>query len=486
MAYNHGIRVLEQPTSVTAPIRGTAGLQVVIGTAPVNLAADPYSVTNTPILVYSFAEAAEALGYSDDFASYSLCEAIDASFRVTTVAPIVLINVLDPTVHVATMAAKSYTTVNGQITLDDTGVLADQLVVKYNSTTLVKDTDYVVTFDSDGHAVITIISVLTGASGGSVTLSVSGSRIDPSLVDKDDIIGGYDSSTGKETGLEVIRQVFPKLAMTPGLLVCPGWSSDPNIAAALAAKCEGINGVFRCECVVDLDSSSTGATKYTDVKSVKEASAMISPHMAVVWPCAKIGDKIYHGSSILAAYTAYDDAANDDVPNLSPSNVPIAISGICLEDGTEVIIDEQRANTLNAVGVCTFNSFQGWALWGNRTAAYPSSTDPKDSFFCIRRFFSWHGNSFILTYHQRVDSPMNYRLIEAIVDDENVRGNALVAQGKCAGLVMEYDPEENSVSDLINGSIRFHQRVTPFPPAEDILNTLEFDPSLLEAALGGE
>ena len=73
MAYNHGVRVQEQETSIVAPITGTAGLQVVIGTAPVNLAADPYAVTNVPIIAYSYKEAAQQLGYSDDFKKYTLC-----------------------------------------------------------------------------------------------------------------------------------------------------------------------------------------------------------------------------------------------------------------------------------------------------------------------------------------------------------------------------------------------------------------------------
>ena len=35
--YRHGIYVSEQETSMIAPLNGTAGLQVVIGTAPVHL-----------------------------------------------------------------------------------------------------------------------------------------------------------------------------------------------------------------------------------------------------------------------------------------------------------------------------------------------------------------------------------------------------------------------------------------------------------------
>ena len=36
--YKHGVYVTEQPTGVVAPVQSTAGLQVVIGTAPINRA----------------------------------------------------------------------------------------------------------------------------------------------------------------------------------------------------------------------------------------------------------------------------------------------------------------------------------------------------------------------------------------------------------------------------------------------------------------
>lgn len=46
--YRHGIYVSEQETSMIAPLNGTAGLQVVIGTAPVHLLADPAAAINKP------------------------------------------------------------------------------------------------------------------------------------------------------------------------------------------------------------------------------------------------------------------------------------------------------------------------------------------------------------------------------------------------------------------------------------------------------
>ena len=43
MAYRHGVYVSEVPSSVKAPLESDAGVQVVVGVAPVNLADDPYN-----------------------------------------------------------------------------------------------------------------------------------------------------------------------------------------------------------------------------------------------------------------------------------------------------------------------------------------------------------------------------------------------------------------------------------------------------------
>lgn len=486
MAYNRGVRVLENPTSLVAPILGTAGLQVIFGTSPVNLAQDPYACTNKPKLAYSFAEASAAVGYSDDFKNFTLCQSIDACFRVLNVAPIILINVLDPKKHKADFEVKTYKVQDSQVTIDIQGVLLDKLTVMNESTKLTEDIDYVATFDDSGYAVITLLP--TGAGATATELKISGTKIDPSMVTESDVIGGYNVSTGEEKGLELIRQVYPLFGMTPGIIVAPGFSKSPTVAAVIAAKCVNINGVFTCEAIVDLDSSPEGACKYTDVKTVKEKSGLVSVHLAVAWPMVRIGSKVYYYSAILAAMTAYTDATNDDVPNLSPSNKLFSVTGLCLDDeeNSEIVIDQQQANLVNSFGVITAINWNGYRTWGNNTAVYPASTDPKDRWFCCRRFFSWWGNSFILTYFQKVDSPANFRLIEAICDAENIRGNSYVAQGKCAGARIEYIEDENPVTDVMNGKLQFHQYLAPYPPAEDILNVLEFDPSMLSAALGGE
>ena len=486
MPYNHGIRILENPTSLAAPIIGLSAFQVVVGVSPVNLAEKPYESTNVVKFAYSLAEAGAAVGYSKNLKDYNLNQSISATFAKFAVAPIALINVLDPKKHKASIPKKSYNVDALQVTVNTEGVLLDTLVVENGETALQADVDYIAGFNDEGYAVITLLE--SGAGKDATALDISGDRIDPSKVTSADIIGGYDVSTGKESGLELIRRVYPLFGMVPGLVTSPGYSRDPAVASVMAAKCLKINGVFTCECIVDIDSTESGATKYTDVKTVKEKSGLVSEHMEPVWPKVRIGDEVYYYSAIYSALIAYTDAGNDNVPNLSASNKPLPITGLCLDDeaDSEVVIDQEQANVVNSFGVVTAINFNGFRSWGNNSAAYPQVTEPKDRWFCCRRFFSWWGNSFILNYFQKVDDPSNTRLIEALCDAENIRGNSYMAQGKCAGARITYLKDENPITEILNGKIQFRQYLAPYTPAEDILNILEFDPTMLEASIGGE
>lgn len=125
--------------------------------------------------------------------------------------------------------------------------------------------------------------MIAGGKGISATsLTVSGNVLDPSMIKKEDIIGAYNPSTGAETGAEVIRQVYPKLGIVPGLLIAPEWSQEPEVGVALAAKAALLNGVFKAMALVDLDT--TKATKYTDTKKVKEDSGFTSKFCYPLWP----------------------------------------------------------------------------------------------------------------------------------------------------------------------------------------------------------
>lgn len=487
MAYKHGVYNSEIDTSLTTPIQGSAGLQVIFGTAPIHLSADPAKAANTPMLCYSFKECQQAVGYSDDFEKFTICQSIDACFRVFNVAPVILVNVLDPsnTKHTTQNAEESCEVMDGQLFYEKPYVLLNTLTVKNGDAELVAGSDYTATHDDDGAGVV--ISLISQAAKEAESLTVASTSLNPDGVTKEDVVGGVDTVTGKETGLELVRQIYPKLGMTPGLLLAPGWSQDAVVAAALQAKVEAVNGVFDCNCILDIAADETGATVYTDVKTAKENMGARTNHGVALWPMVAVGEKIYYYSAMFGALVAYTDASNADVPYESPSNKDLRITATVLKDGTEVVLDQQQANdVLNANGVITAINANGFKSWGNNTAAYPSTTDPKDRWFAVRRFFDWDGNNFIRTYFQKVDKPGNKRLIQSIVDSQNIIGNGYVARDYCAGYRVEFRSDENPVTNLLDGHLTVHTYLAPYIPAEFIENIREYDVEALESAIGGE
>lgn len=484
MSYFHGVYNSEIDTSLTAPIQGSAGLQVIFGTAPIHLSRDPAAAVNKPMLCYSFSECQQSVGYSDNFKDFTLCQSIDACFRVFNVAPIILVNVLDPSkkAHTSDNEETQVPVADGQAVYTKPYVLLDTLVVKNGEKQLEQDMDYIAAHDDDGNVLITILSE---EDQKAENLTVSSKSLNPAGVTREDVVGGVDALTDKETGMELVRHIYPKLGMVPGLLLAPGWSGDAVVAAALQAKTEAINGVFVCNCLLDIPTDGEdGAAVYTDAKVAKEKMGASSNHAVALWPMVAVGDKIYHYSAMFGALTAYTDASNADVPYESPSNKDLRITATVLADGTEVVLDQQQANdVLNANGITTAINMNGFKSWGNSTAAYPSTTDPKDRWFAVRRFFDWDGNNFIRTYFQKVDKSGNKRLIRSIVDSQNIVGNGYVARDYCAGYRMEFLESENPATNLINGHLTVHTYLAPYIPAEYIENIREYDVAALEAAL---
>ena len=120
-----------------------------------------------------------------------------------------------------------------------------------------------------------------------------------------------------------------------------------------------------------------------------------------------------------------------------------------------------------------------YKAWGNRTAAYPTATDVKDSFIPIRRMFDWIGNTLVKSFWNRIDFPLRRRTIESIADSVNVWLNGLVAQDIILAGKIEYRKEENPYTSIIDGKFKYKVSITPPSPAEEIVFDLEYDPTVL-------
>lgn len=472
MAYYHGVKASEVATSVITPVSTTAGLPVVFGTAPVHLTSAPTAYVNKPVICYSYSEAVAALGYSTDWKKYTLCEAIYSQFQLYAVSPIVFVNVLDPAKHKQSIADSEVTVASKTATID-AAVLLDTLKVASTAGGEAANlgTDYTAAYNDDGQVVITVLT--DGALASATSVFVSYDAVDATAVTKDDIIGGTDSK-GNVTGLELINSIYSYLSLVPGMVAAPGWSHIPDVAAVMKSKALTINNLFRCIVLTDIDTKEV--TTYSDANAWKNNNNYTGTNQVVCWPCYTMGGKVYHASTHMMCAIGVMDAANDDVPYQSPSNVTAQITGLCLADGTEVILTLEQANLLNSQGICTALNFSGgWKLWGNYTGAYPSNTDVKDSFICVRRMFDWNIQTFILTYWQKVDQPLTRRFVKSLTDSEKIRLNGLVSRGYLLGADVKFLEAENPTTDMLQGIIRIHTYLTPPVPAQEIEDIMEYD-----------
>jgi hypothetical protein len=283
MPYEHGVYGSEVPTSIVPPVTVSAGLPVVFGTAPMHLATDPAAV-NKPVLCYTYAEAVAAFGYSDNWANYTLCEFIKSHFALFNVAPDVLVNVLDPATHKTAVTSETVTLTAGVGTINADVVLST-LVLKLVEAgqPLVKGTDYTAAFDDDGKVVITRLTTGT-IPAEQATLIATYDKLNPTAIVANDIIGGVDVTTGAYEGLELVNQVFPLFRLVPGMILAPGWSDDPEVAAVMVAKASNINGHFKCIALTDVPTDTV--KKYTDVAAWKNTNnymASISAGHISIW-----------------------------------------------------------------------------------------------------------------------------------------------------------------------------------------------------------
>jgi phage tail sheath protein FI len=486
--YKHGITTTRKATALSSPITSTANVTVVIGTAPVNMASDPYHAANVPIAAYSKADAIAKMGWSEDFAKYTIMQSVYAAFNVFAVAPLVAINVLDPnnTNHITAVVSTAYAVANKKATIAVEGILLDTIQVTNSdaSETLVYDTDYVTSFADDGTVIIGFTDAGAAKAGNSVLAAYT--KLNPEGVTYTDIIGGYNVSTRIKKGMEVIGDIFPKLGIVPGTLIAPGFSQVPAVNTALTAKSQLIYSLFSCKVVSDLDSSNDAAPSLDTVKTWKNNNGYSDRRTFAVWPKVKVDNYTYYFSTQLAALLQRLAADNGGVPSDSCDNKPLKISGLVIESGEEITFDMDEANDyLNANGVITSINIDGYLAWGSNTSIYPQSTDIVDRWATSVMMFDYIENNFKRSFFNQVGNKTSYREIEDVVLSENLTLNGLKGSDDIAGGEITFSIEDNPITQILAGKIQFHERIATYPPMEDINNEFEFDPTILQAALEG-
>jgi hypothetical protein len=487
MAFYHGIQIYQVPTALVPAQQVMSSLPVAWGAAPIHRLspeAQALAMPGSLVLVYNETDAGDKLGISfqqDNFAVWGLSEVAFSEIALFNVAPMVFANLFDPTKHMTAVTTETVTMTGGQGQIAHPDVIgAEAFTPSGGGAAYVNGTDY--SFDPIA-GTITIIQ--GGAMPVSGDIEAAYTYADPSKITSADCIGGYDQATGITTGIALADQVFAQYRLVPAILLAPGFSEDPEVAAVMAAKAGSINDVFRAVAFIDIPSDGTdGITDYSKVPQYKVDNNLVSPDQYACWPKVGIGTQVFHMSTQAAGICANVDATNEQVPYASPSNKNLQMTQ-ALVGGDPLWLDLGKANYLNSNGIVTaLNFVGGWKLWGNRTACFPDDTDPKDNFLPSRRMMAWYGNQLTLTWWQKLDWPMTRRLVQTIVNSEQINLNSLTANQYLLGGRIEFRDDENATTDLMDGIITFHVYLGLAPPAEQIDFMLEYDPSYLATLFG--
>ncbi|MCL6459871.1 MAG: hypothetical protein K6T85_17900 [Gorillibacterium sp.] len=477
MTYKHGIYGQQAPTTDILPPSGVGTLPVYIGTAPVQQLPNPTAAINVPLLLNNYDDAVAKIGYSDDWGTFTLCEAVYAHFknRIQPIGPIIVINIMDPAVH-SKSATSTVTVTNNVGYLDAPAVLST-----INITGKVQGEDYKAEYTVDGRVKLTALE--TGALAAST--SVTYTEMDITSVLPADIIGG--NTAGVRTGIAVVDLVYQTLNLIPTVIAAPGWSQQKLIKEALVTRAQQINGHWDAVVLADLDISSSD----TIAKAIawKTANGYTDIPLKVGWPKVSSAGRTFWSSTIMGVRLQQTDYASGNVPYISPSNKQVDVTGTEVSSGLSIAFDELQANELNAHGITTF-VFRGgiWVLWGPHHANYEYGVDvdPKNIFDASIRMMRFLTNSFQHRYAALLDGPLNRSVVDTILNDAGTWLNSLIADGKLLLGKISFSETSNQTSSMVTGDFVFDIQTTTTPIAKALTFKVQYTTQGLNALFGGE
>lgn len=479
-----GVHVFEKATSVQTPKVATVGIPFVVGTAPVQSAAKP-AKSNVPVLVTSWDEAVEKLGFSYDWESYTLCEFMYSHLRLFGAQPVIFCNINNPASMKREEAAADYTVADHRVAVS-VDAIADTIKVSVAegagetaaTRALERDTDYSILYDRDDtDTYVCIVELLEdGSAYDAETVSVAYSAADPKTATVADVVDGVAQ----------VDACLTAVGLVPDLIAAPGWSHNTVVAAVMATKAAAINGLFKGKAVIDADSGEDGVTEYSQLSGYKNKNNFVDVDQILCWPMVQLGDYRFHLSTQLCGLMATVDAGNRGIPYESPSNKNLKMDACVLADGTPVNLTWNQVDLIaGSWGVVTAVNFldSGWVAKGNYTACYPGNTDVKDQFIPVSRMFDFIGNTLIRTFWSKLDKPMTPALRDSILQTCNIWLGGLTGGGYLYGARAEMLAEENPLTSLLDGIITLHIYNAPPVPAQEIDFILEYDVSYMETAL---
>lgn len=291
---------------------------------------------------------------------------------------------------------------------------------------------------------------------------------DPTKVMPSDIIGGYDATTGMRKGLRIIEELYSRFGFTAKIILSPVYCESPAVASEMIATAENNRAIALIDApagmTVQQVINARGSGGQLNTSSYR--AVICYPHLKV-WDTATNSERLEPLSQRLAGVIAKTD--HEDGYWFSPSNREIlGIIGMERPITAGINNPDSEANILNENGILTvFNSFgTGYRVWGNRSAAWPTKTDPKN-FISVRRTADIIAESIEYSTMQWLDKPISV-VIDGVLSQVNAFIRTLVGRGALVDGKCYFLKDKNPPSELANGHITFSYEIMPPTPAERI------------------
>jgi phage tail sheath protein FI len=390
---------------------------------------------------------------------------------------VLVVNIFDATTHTTAVALEPQTVTGGKLQLANAPIGPVTIYAADGTTpaAIVENVDY--TLDEFGN-----FQVISSNIADATTYKFSYKKLNDSSVTTVQLVGSVDVNNNR-TGLALFDLAYNTYGFKPKVFIAPGYSSLSAIASAFATA----GAKFRAIYGLDAPYGTTIAGAIAGRGIAGGLVFNTSDQRAVLlYPYIKTPDDYqnadadYPYSAFLAGIIIQTDA------NLgywySPSNKVISNA-----TGSERVIEWSindpncEANQLNAVGITTIAAGYGTGIrtWGNRNAAFPSSTSVKN-FIAIRRVDDMVIESMELSSIDYMDLPLSQAQIDTMREAGNTFMRTLIQRGAILpGSRVLYNVSDNNSTDLAAGKVTFERVYMVPPPTERITYKDILDISLL-------
>ena len=299
-----------------------------------------------------------------------------------------------------------------------------------------------------------------------------------------DIIGGVDAVTGKRTGLKAFEDCYSLFGYYPKTLIAPVYCENTAIVSEMNVICNKIRAMGIVDAPVGASVQDVitgrGSQGTINFNTSSERIILCYPHLKV-YDTETDTIKLQPYSQRLAGVIAAKDIEKGY--HWSPSNTEIqGIVGVEKQLTSMINDPTSEVNTLNEAGIVTvFNSFgTGFRTWGNRSAAFPSSTLPTN-FINVRRTADILHESVEYSMLQFIDYPIDNGLIDSICETVNQFIRTLIGRGALIDGKCTFNQDKNPTTELANGHLLFDIEFMPPTPAERITFESFIDIELLKS-----